>query len=251
MPFSALLGFSQLSLVTGGLHRCSYLPERQARWSFVHPEQRMRIGLAQELMDQGYRRTGAYVYRPKCPGCEACISIRIPADEFRPNRSQRRCWQDNQERVSVVERPAIFVPEHYELFRRYTLSRHRDGEMVTADPREYLDFFTSPWADTRFVEFHRDGQLMAVAIVDILPRGLSAVYTFFDPELAAYSPGTYAILWQIEQAHRRALPWVYLGYWVAGCRKMSYKERFRPLEAWLGSGWVRFAKEPILRPEPG
>ena len=113
-------------------------------------------------------------------------------------------------------------------------------------PETYLGFLVSPWADTRFFELRLADRLVAVAVTDLLPAGVSAMYTFYEPTLAERSLGVFAVLWQIEYARSRGLPWLYLGYWVAECRKMSYKDHYRPVEAWTGSHWERFESgEPI------
>ena len=201
----------------------------------------------QQLMDQGFRRGGDQVYRPFCPGCNGCIPLRVPIGLFRPDRNQRRCWQQGQRAVSLRDRPAAFDPLHYALYLRYQQARHPDGSMGEASEVSYYQFLVSPGCETRFWELHLGDRLMAVAAVDLLPKGLSAVYTFFDPDLAGFSPGKLAVLWQIAEAARRGLPYVYLGFWVRDCRKMSYKDRFRPVEAWDGRGWRRFARgEPIV-----
>ncbi|MBS1214577.1 MAG: putative arginyl-tRNA--protein transferase, partial [Proteobacteria bacterium] len=143
--------------------------------------------------------------------------------------------------------PSSFEDEHYRLFQRYLESRHRDGGMAGADRDEYLEFLASDWAETSFVEFRQGDELVAVAIVDKLDDGLSAVYTFFDPAEARRSAGTYAVLWQIAEARRLGLDWLYLGFWVGACRKMSYKEQFRPLEALIDGSWRLFEKGEKIR----
>lgn len=236
----------EVSLFLAPPHPCSYLPSKTARYVVVDPRAPLDGEGLQQLMDQGFRRGGDHLYRPFCPGCTSCISLRVPVAEFQPDRSQRRCWRQGQRVVTVRDRPAAFYPSHYELYLRYQEVRHPEGSMGEATEQGYYQFLASPWCDTRFWELHLGDRFMAVAVVDRLPRGLSAVYTFFDPDLAGYSPGTLAVLWQIAEAARCALPYVYLGFWVQQCRKMSYKDRFRPLEAWDGKGWRRFGRdEPI------
>jgi arginine-tRNA-protein transferase len=139
----------------------------------------------------------------------------------------------------VVPKPAIFDNRHYRLYRRYLQSRHAEGRMSEATPEEYFEFLNCGWGDTAFYEFLENGNLLAVAVVDHLDDGLSAVYTFYDPGTLHRSLGTFAVLWQIAEAQRRRLPWLYLGFWISACRKMAYKGAFRPLQALLGSRWVR------------
>ena len=181
-----------------------------------------------------------------CFQCSACVAVRIPVAGFRPRRSQQRCRKRNADDILVRIRPAQFDEEHYRLYQRYTGGRHPDGSMAAMDETRYLEFLTTRWCETMFVEFHREQRLMAVAVTDRLPNALSALYTFFDPDFSAYSPGVYAILWQIDEARRNGLRHLYLGYWIAECRKMSYKQEYRPLEAWDGHGWRRFEAGEVL-----
>jgi len=167
--------------------------------------------------------------------------MRIPVREFAPNRSQRRNQAGNHGQVVLLDRPASFDPEHYALYCAYIRARHGDGTMADATPERYREFLVAPWGgETRLIELRLDARLMAVAVTDRMPGCLSAVYTFFDPELSALAPGTYAILCQIEAARRLGLEHLYLGYWIRECRKMSYKERFRPVEALIDERWQRF-----------
>ena len=232
-------------------HDCTYRARETARTLFVDPSFPMNLDAYQELIDHGFRRSGGHVYRPYCPRCQACVALRVPAQAFRPKRSQRRCWKKNRPVLDVRVRPAGFDDEHFELYRRYTGGRHPEGSMREATPEVYLDFLAASWTETHFCEFRRNGRLVAVAVTDMLPRGLSAVYTFFEPELESLSLGVFAVLWQIEQAKNLGLPWLYLGYWIEDCRKMHYKEEYRPVEAWTGSEWRRFgAGAPIEFPYP-
>ena len=238
---------ARVPLYLTGRHECPYFPERQAQTLFLDPLAPLNGPWYQRLMDQGFRRSGAHVYRPACPGCGACVSVRIPVQAFRPNRSQRRNLENNRRRVRVVDRPARFDPAHYGLYERYVRARHPEGSMAQPSPQEYQQFLLDPWGgETRLLEFRLERQILAIAVTDVLPRGLSAVYTFFDPAHSALGPGTYAILWQITQARDSALPYLYLGYWISDCRKMSYKDQYRPIEAWSGRKWLRFDRgEPI------
>ncbi|MEA3274708.1 MAG: arginyltransferase [Pseudomonadota bacterium] len=232
--------------ITGG-HPCAYLPGLTARTLFLDPLTILDVDVYQFLLDQGFRRSGSRVYRPQCGTCQRCVPLRIPVASFAPNRSQRRNRSRNLSDVTLADRAAAFDPEHYALYRSYVQSRHADGSMADASPESYRDFLLAPWGgETRFLELRIDERLVAVAATDVLPRGLSAVYTFFDPEIAGRAPGTYSLLCQIDQARRRGLEFLYLGYWIEECRKMSYKDRFRPLEAWIGGRWRHFARgEPI------
>ena len=220
---------------------CDYLPGRCARSAFVAPDAVMTTQLYSRLAEHGYRRSGRLVYRPQCQLCSACVPVRIPVDLFMPSRAQRRTLKKNAD-LRVAERPAVFRREHFALFERYIKTRHAHSGMESSSPDDYIRFMTSPWSNTKFYEFRLVESLIAVAVVDRIENGLSAVYTFFDPALETRSPGVYAVLWQVQLARRLALPWVYLGYWIQGCRKMTYKSRFKPLEGYLKGQWVLVEK---------
>lgn len=219
-------------------HACSYLPAREAVTLFADPHSPMNPSLYSVLAKLGFRRSGNYVYRPRCPTCDACRPARIPVHEFQPDRSQRRAVRRNQD-LAVSVLPAQYQEEHYRLYRKYIHRRHADGGMDVDDPTRYLEFLGSRWMDTRFVEFRLQERLLMVAVIDLMHDGLSAVYTFFDPDEASRSLGTQAVLWQVEEARRRQLPYVYLGYWIAESPHMAYKKRFRPLEVYEGGRWQK------------
>lgn len=219
-------------------HECSYFPERRARTVFADPAAEPGPGAQDLLAAHGFRRSGRYLYRPQCSGCRACIPARVPVADFQPDRSQRRNFRRNAD-LEVRAEPPVFNTEHFALYNRYQEARHPEGGMRAHSTGQYLEYLTSPWSETRFYEFRREGTLLAVAVVDCLKSALSAVYTFFEPEARGRGLGTYAILWQIERARRLGLPWVYLGYWIAESPKMSYKARFRPLEILQDGEWRR------------
>lgn len=241
----------QLSLYLTGEHPCSYLDGLNARTLFVDPLATMDTSTYQSLMDHGFRRSGDHVYRPACRDCTRCIPVRIPVKDFSPNRSQRRNWARNAPDLRLVERPAAFDPDHFALYLRYLDSRHPDGSM--ADDRSavsYQRFLVAPWGgETCFLEMRLDNRLVGVAVTDLLVHGLSAVYTFFDPDLSDRAPGTFAVLSQIEIAKRMGHPYLYLGYWIERSPKMAYKTRFRPIEAWNGHRWQRFERTQTLPSE--
>jgi arginyl-tRNA--protein-N-Asp/Glu arginylyltransferase len=232
----------QLMLYRSTGHPCSYLPGRSASTLFVDPGATRNPLLYSLLIEHGFRRSGEMIYRPDCDGCTDCIPVRIPVDEFKPRRIQRRIWNRGSDLFQINEQPALFDERHYRLFRRYLESRHQDGEMAGMGEEEYRRFLISDCSETSFVEFSIDGKLAAVAVADRLPQGLSAVYTFFDPDLLEHSPGVFAILWQIERCRQTNKPFLYLGYWIRDCRKMAYKGDFRPFEALVDGQWKRHEK---------
>lgn len=218
---------------------CSYLPGRMARNLVADPTVTDNR-LYTQLAGLGFRRSGEHIYRPHCRGCTACRSLRIPVERFQPNRAQRRIWTRNQD-LHMREMEATFQDEHFELFARYIMVRHSGGGMDPASPENYWSFVTSRWCPTWLCEFRLHQRLLAVAVIDRLDNGLSAVYTFFDPLEEARGLGTFAILWQIAEAQRLGLDWVYLGYWIERCSKMAYKARFNPHEIFITERWAWMA----------
>lgn len=217
-------------------HACSYLEDRQASTLFVDPQARVNNRLYSDLSRQGFRRSGDYLYRPYCDGCSACVPVRVRTRDFVTRRRHRRIWRANED-LQLEIRPARFTREIYRLYARYIEQRHGDGDMYPPSEEQFNGFLMCSWGETRFFEFRRDQKLVAVAVVDVLDDGLSAVYTFFDPEESHRSPGTLAVLWQIEHARDRGLPYLYLGYWIRDCNKMNYKDQFQPLEHYRLGNW--------------
>ena len=216
-------------------HPCAYLEGREAVNLFADPAP-LDNHLYSHLARQGFRRSGGHVYRPACDGCEACISVRIPVRDYHPRRRDRRCLARNRDLVvRLVDDD--YREEHFRLYQRYIASRHPGGGMDDPDPAQYRGFLTSPWSETLALECRLDRRLLAVAVTDLLDDGLSAVYTFYEPELPRRSLGRFAILAQIQQALAWDLPYLYLGYWVAGCRKMAYKHDYQPLEGFVDRRW--------------
>lgn len=217
-------------------HACSYLEEREASTIFVDPQARITHRLYSQLSDMGFRRSGDYIYRPHCQHCNACIAARIDVANFQTRRRHKRIWKANQDLQIETIKPR-FSRELYHLYSRYIEVRHGDGDMFPPSQEQFASFLMSSWSDSRFHCFRKDDQLLAVAVTDQLDHGLSAVYTFFDPDAENRSLGTLAILWQIEHARELGLPWVYLGYWIADCQKMSYKSDFQPLQLLQDNQW--------------
>lgn len=224
-------------------HECGYLPGRVAHTLFMDPRFPLSAELFGDFNRRGFRRSGDLIYRPHCHDCQACISVRIPVSDFLMTRSQRRNAKRNRA-VTVTAVAPIFVDEHYRLFLRYQSRRHPGGTMSNPDPATYLRFLVGRQVPTIFYEFRLDERLLAVAVVDTLPDGLSAVYTFYEPELRSRGLGTYAILVQIAQARAFHLPFLYLGYWIEASPKMAYKANFQPLQAYRNGCWSSLAVGP-------
>lgn len=217
-------------------HECSYLHDSEAVTVFADPDHPKSPWLYSALARQGFRRSGTHLYRPQCPSCEACQSVRVAVGRFQPDRSQRRTIRRNADlQVRVLNQ--AFQQEHYDLYARYVVQRHPGGGMDDPTPAKYRDFLLAHWCDTWLVEFRLEQRLLAVSVCDRLPDGLSAVYTFFDCDHAERSLGSNAILWQVDAARREGLDWVYLGYWIESCQKMSYKARYAPQERYRAGAW--------------
>ncbi|HEX5756059.1 MAG TPA: arginyltransferase [Arenimonas sp.] len=218
-------------------HRCGYYPERQARDLILDPDDPRLQALYGEALARGYRRSGGHVYRPHCRSCQACVPVRIPVQRFVPDRSQRRCLKRNHD-LDLVVAPAKRSDEHFDLFRRYLRARHAGGGMDDASEDNFDAFLSCPWSPTVFLELRRQGELLAVAVTDVVPGALSAVYTFFDPDQRERGLGSLAILQQIAWAQAQRRHHLYLGFWIAGHPKMDYKQRYQPLQRLDGEFWV-------------
>jgi arginine-tRNA-protein transferase len=218
-------------------HACGYFAERTAQNLVIDPASPQLDQLYGAALERGFRRAGGHLYFPHCASCNACTPCRVDVEHFKPDRSQRRCMKRNAD-LLVTESMAGYNTERYDLYERYLRRRHLGGGMDEADASDFRRFLTAPWSPTLFLEFRLGSRLLGVAVTDVCLNGLSAVYTFFDPDEEARSLGTYAILQQVELARRRGLPWIYLGFWIKGHPKMDYKQRFKPMQIRTANGWT-------------
>ncbi|WP_251976794.1 arginyltransferase [Salinicola avicenniae] len=228
-------------------HPCSYLEGREATTLFLDPQESLAPEVYDALTLLGFRRSGSNLYRPHCEACSACISVRIPVDDFIPSRTQRKLMRRNAD-LTLRLRPVEFNEEHYDLYAAYIRARHADGDMHPPSREQYRMFLTRSHPFAKLMEFRLGDHLIAVAATDLLSHGLSAIYTFFDPDplFERRSLGSYAILSQIELARKRHLPHVYLGYWIRDCQKMRYKGDYQPLEYLNGGRWQRVVPAAAL-----
>ena len=222
---------------------CPYLPMRYERKVFTHLVGDRAEGLNDLLTQGGFRRSQNIAYRPACEGCRACVSVRVVVNEFVWTRSLKRVLKANAG-LERRERPALPSSEQYSVFRGYLDARHADGGMADMTVLDYAMMIEDTHVDTRLYEYREPGgrtrgPLVGCALTDVLADGLSMVYSFYDPDSAADSLGTFMILDHIERARAMGLPYVYLGYWVEGSDKMAYKARFQPQEHLGLKGWAR------------
>ena len=221
---------------------CPYLPGRVERKVFTHLVGQDARGLNTQLSQGGFRRSQNIAYRPACDGCTACVSVRVPVNTFEPSRNFRRTDRANEDLVGMVLRSKA-TSEHYALFRAYIDSRHGDGGMADMSVLDFSAMVDDNFVDSRLVEYRlrsedgSPGELLAAVLVDILGDGMSMIYSFYDPEQHRRGLGTYMILDNIKRVKRLGLPYLYLGYWVRGSRKMDYKARFLPQERLTTEGW--------------
>ncbi|HQN64515.1 MAG TPA: arginyltransferase [Methylophilus sp.] len=223
---------------------CGYLPEQRAQSLIASPQHLITPQIYSNLIQQGFRRSGNFAYRPHCQHCQACISVRIILDEFKPNRSQKRAFKQHAE-LQANTLPLAFDATHYDLYQHYQTAKHTPPEPSQANDRldemeQYRQFLCQSNVESLMVEFRDQvNALKMVSVVDVVQDGLSAVYTFYDTSNPKASLGTYSILWLIEKAKNMGLPYLYLGYWIAASQKMAYKQSFMPQQRLIGDKWVQ------------
>lgn len=216
---------------------CPYVEGRVERKVVTDLSGDAGASMYERLSRAGFRRSHNLAYRPACPGCMACVPVRVRAGDFEMDRTFRRVWKGNSD-LAAAESPARATTEQFRLFARYQADRHAEGEMASMAFNDFRAMVEDTPVDSRLVEFRdAQGTLVATMLGDYMEDSLSAVYSFFEPGLKRRGLGTFMILWLIERARQMDLPFVYLGYWIENSDKMSYKSRFRPLERLGKDGW--------------
>jgi len=219
-------------------HACNYLDKDGASSLFADPLFPKSKKLYTALVNSGFRRSGEHLYKPYCSACTECVPVRIPVNEFKLRRHQKRTWNKNQD-LTVTVRQADYQEAHFQLYKKYLSQRHSGGGMDNPTEENYSDFLWAAWSDTFLFEFRLKDQLIAVSVVDQLDNGFSAVYSFYDTFLSNRSLGKYMILYLIEHTKGLGLSWLYLGYWIADCKKMKYKTEYQPIEYYIDEEWKK------------
>lgn len=225
-------------------YNCGYLPNKLAQSLIATPQHLVNAETYSGLIQQGFRRSGKFAYRPHCENCRECVPVRIILQDFIPNRSQKRAYKQHQNLVTTIL-PVAFYAEHYALYATYQKARHANDELNLDDKpdenevEQYRHFLCETNVESVMVEFRENEQLKMVSVIDLVHDGISAVYTFYETSDAKASLGTFNVLWQIEWAKTLNFPYLYLGYWIKDSKKMAYKQNFMPLEKLIGNEWLK------------
>ncbi|WP_394132036.1 arginyltransferase [Shewanella maritima] len=213
---------------------CNYIPGNKEQLLVIQEEQ-LNGHLFEQLLGMGFRRNGNAIYKPYCPNCNQCQSIRLPIAKFKPSKRQKRTLKAN---TDIQWRLSHKVSEdHFILYQKYIDERHSDGPMFPASESQYKEFLHCDWLEPTFIELFIEDKLVGVAVTDLMPNSLSAIYSYFDPELSQRSLGSLMILLQCELAKVLGKQYLYLGYQIDSNRKMNYKRLYRPYQILTSQGW--------------
>ncbi|MGB2079035.1 MAG: arginyltransferase [Vibrio sp.] len=218
------------------IQTCSYLPKQNEQIAVVFESRFQTPQYYEAFLDMGFRRSGEMIYRPNCPSCQACQSIRILTPAFKPSRSQKRLIKQAQKLAIRWQVKDKMDENWYPLYDAYICARHRDGSMYPPDRKTFESFSQSEWLNVKYLHLYQDEKLIAIAVIDVLADSLSAFYTFFDPE-NPLSLGSLAILYQVEVAQINNKKWLYLGFQIDECPAMSYKDRYHPHQKLVNQTW--------------
>jgi leucyl-tRNA---protein transferase len=236
MDFKNKPSFEKIQFYTTTKYNCSYIDKMDAQSLVVTPYKSINQNIFQDLIEKGFRRSGQYIYKPNCNSCTACIPIRLPVQKFLFSKTQKRIYKKHGY-FKVREIPLAFKKKHFDLYLKYQNKRHSyiNNDQNSLD--DYNDFLIKSNVKSKFIEFWDGDSLKIVSIVDIVSDGISAVYTFYDPDDEKVSYGTYSIIWLINWCKAQQLKYIYLGYWIGECNKMKYKTNFKPYELYIKGYW--------------
>ncbi len=215
---------------------CNYLPNEQERLLIAVDERLHNQHSYTWLMAQGFRRSGEQSYRPHCPSCSACQSVRVLVNDFSPSKSQKRSLKRNNH--FTIKYSDILKDSYYPLYENYINTCHSDGTMFPANYPQFQSFLSSKLTEQIFIETWHEQTLICVAVTDKINNALSAVYTFYHPDYKKSGLGVFSILTQIQYCQQLALPYLYLGYQIDNCKKMNYKKRYFPFEKYVDGNWL-------------
>mgnify|MGYP000246114392 FL=1 len=236
MDFKNKPSFEKIQFYTTTKYNCSYIDKMDAQSLVVTPYKSINQSIFQDLIEKGFRRSGQYIYKPNCKSCTACIPIRLPVQKFLFSKTQKRIYKKHGY-FKVREAPLAFKQKHFDLYLKYQNKRHSFINNDQNNLDDYNDFLIKSNVKSKFIEFWDGDLLKIVSIVDIVSDGISAVYTFYDPDDEKVSYGTYSIIWLINWCKAQQLKYLYLGYWIGECDKMKYKTNFKPYELYIKGYW--------------
>ncbi|MSP86990.1 MAG: arginyltransferase [Methylotenera sp.] len=248
LPSEPPLHKLQFYVTTG--YSCGYLPNKLAQSLIASPQHLIDATVYSSLIQQGFRRSGKFAYKPHCENCQECVPVRIFLPDFIPSRSQKRAYQHHKNLIATIL-PVAYDAEHYALYANYQNARHandqinqddklnQENKSEQEDVEQYRNFLCQTNVESVLVEFREGDQLKMISVIDLVQDGISAVYTFYKPDDTKASFGTYNVLWQIEWAKTLNLSYLYLGYWIKDSRKMTYKQNYKPLEKLIDGEWLK------------